>query len=410
MMKLLFLLSVFTPTFLLAQLPDMISKPKIIVNKKIEANKAQVFLIYINDYSTSSCVLSEEEELRRNFDSSDFTIFNICENSDLEFPNETIKLRSQKQGIIFWSGNVNEKPIVKEGNLQNATEFVSKQLGVQKESTYVSNTKKWKAEIDELTKTNIPTKVSKEVNGAIINTLVYDNLRADKTISLNRIFSEADFFKLKTIEMNFLDNENQKINLNKITFDEKGFPTMIKKRNSDDLIILTFDNQLLKSTLENEQLTIYTHKENQVMGLIQQKDFKKLLVYHLENKNLLEDVYWINTDLDKEKNNYYDQKKMVNNCIVSYSKDYTSSECESTPGIFPYKINKEMQSSNSILKLNIKIEDIGNGVLEVFKSIANEDFEKVGEIQLNERKLIKSYTVFSNGKSVKVDYNYTYYK
>jgi len=409
-MKLLFLLSVFTPTFLLAQLPDMISKPKIIVNKKIEANKAQVFLIYINDYSTSSCVLSEEEELRRNFDSSDFTIFNICENSDLEFPNETIKLRSQKQGIIFWSGNVNEKPIVKEGNLQNATEFVSKQLGVQKESTYVSNTKKWKAEIDELTKTNIPTKVSKEVNGAIINTLVYDNLRADKTISLNRIFSEADFFKLKTIEMNFLDNENQKINLNKITFDEKGFPTMIKKRNSDDLIILTFDNQLLKSTLENEQLTIYTHKENQVMGLIQQKDFKKLLVYHLENKNLLEDVYWINTDLDKEKNNYYDQKKMVNNCIVSYSKDYTSSECESTPGIFPYKINKEMQSSNSILKLNIKIEDIGNGVLEVFKSIANEDFEKVGEIQLNERKLIKSYTVFSNGKSVKVDYNYTYYK
>lgn len=146
------------------------------------------------------------------------------------------------------------------------------------------------------------------------------------------------------------------------------------------------------------------------MGLIQQKDFKKLLVYHLENKNLLEDVYWINTDLDKEKNNYYDQKKMVNNCIVSYSKDYTSSECESTPGIFPYKINKEMQSSNSILKLNIKIEDIGNGVLEVFKSIANEDFEKVREIQLNERKLIKSYTVFSNGKSVKVDYNYTYYK
>ncbi|MDH1884075.1 hypothetical protein ACTS9T_00790 [Empedobacter falsenii] len=410
MMKLLFLLSVFTPTFLLAQLPDMISKSKIIVNKKIEANKVQVFLIYINDYSTSSCVLSEEEELRRNFDSSDFTISNICVNSDLEFPKETIKLRSQKQGIIFWSGNVNEKPIVKEGNLQNATEFVAKQLGVQKESTYVSNTKKWKAEIDELTKTNIPTKVSKEVNGAIINTLVYDNLRADKTISLNRIFSEADFSKLKTIEMTFLDNENQKINLNKITFDEKGFPTMIKKRNSDDLIILTFDNQLLKSTLENEQLTIYTHKENQVMGLIQQKDFKKLLVYRLENQNLLEDVYWINTDLDKEKNNYYDQKKMVNNCIVSYSKDYTSSECETAPGIFPYESNKEIQSSNSTLKLNIKIEDIGNGVLEVFKSIANKDFEKVGEIQLNERKLIKSYTILSNGKSVKVDYNYTYYK
>jgi len=62
------------------------------------------------------------------------------------------------------------------------------------------------------------------------------------------------------------------------------------------------------------------------------------------------------------------------------------------------------------LKLNIKIEDIGNGVLEVFKSIANKDFEKVGEIQLNERKLIKSYTILSNGKSVKVDYNYTYYK
>ena len=34
--------------------------------------------------------------------------------------------------------------------------------------------------------------------------MVYDNLRADKTISLNRIFSEADFSKLKAAERSFV--------------------------------------------------------------------------------------------------------------------------------------------------------------------------------------------------------------
>lgn len=141
---------------------------------KIKSGKPSVFLIDI-DQSQGEGLMSpedqEENELRKNFKKTDFQLKKIVRYTYLLFENgEYLDLSGKGntfQATAFWSGDLKKSAVVQEGK-KNATEFVAAQLGLKKQSSYVTTTTNYKKEIAELLSKDNFTDKSKLVMNAFL--------------------------------------------------------------------------------------------------------------------------------------------------------------------------------------------------------------------------------------------------
>src|SRR5690606_35173797 len=108
----------------------------------------------------------ERNELRRNFNSSDFEFNFITKHSFLRFENgqfiDVSDPNSTYGAVVFWTGNPSDKVKLQEG-VRLATEFVSAQLNLNKKSSYIVNSEFYKKEIAQLSKKDDFTKDSEKV-------------------------------------------------------------------------------------------------------------------------------------------------------------------------------------------------------------------------------------------------------
>ena len=399
-------LPLFFPILMLAQAP--MEQRKEIEHLKIEQGKPHVFFVDINRYS-GSCEFYEEKELTNNFDKNLFTVSDICKYTDLEFPNETIKLNEEKRALLFWSGKANDKVVVNEGDYLYSTEFVAKQLGIHKESSYAINTKKWKEKIEQLTKNNQPTKESEKVLKSLLNNLICKNLVADKTVALTQLFSMNNFSKIKSIETSYQDNKNKKVIVAKIDFNEKGFPISIKERNSEKTTEFTYIGQLLSETKSGDKITNYSYQDDKIISTQKDSDTKGITVYWLDKDQLLYDHYSIWNDDKRENNNYFAHMYTENNCIVTES-NYKTTVCKTAIDEKSYLETFRIATNQFDRSITTKFQNEGDKLINIYKSEdENDNFDLVGEIRLNDKKLIENYTMYHDGNEIKLYYEYTFY-
>ncbi len=404
-MKLFYtLLLILFPFIIFAQMPTGVSKK--IEQLKVEPGNPYIFLINIRDYS-QSCHNTEKEELINNFGEGHLNIVAICNYTDLEFPNEIIKLTNEKNAFIFWSGKNTDKAIISEGENIHSTEFVAKQFGQNKESSYSINTKKWKEKITELTKSNQPTEKSKEVLKVLLNNYVLKNLTADKKVDFTGIISLQDFSKTKSIETSYLNDENKKIIVSKINFNEKQLPTSILERNSDETLEFVYNDQFLKEIKKGKKTTTFTYLDDKIIGVNKDGDHKGVTVYWLENGHLLHDFYSISEDYNQENNNYYSHMYMENNCVVTKN-DITEIACEKPRNEKSYETSWRLITNQFDRTITTKFLNEGTNQINVYKSENQSDFDLVGKIILNDKKMINDYVIYHKGNEIKVNYKYDF--
>ena len=374
----------------------------------ILTGKPQVFLVNIREHS-ESCNSSEELELNNNFGVGNLQITNICRYTDLMFPDQTLKLKDEGSSIIFWSGKAEDKYATLNG-YSHATEFVAKQMGMEKESSYAIKTKKWKKEIAELEKIQKVSSKSKEIMTAILNNLSSKSLIFQDS---ERLLFNIDIPKIKIVE-NYYDQENKKIMIAKITFREDGLVNSIqdfdRKGNPEKITNFKYKDGLLIETIKGNEKTLYSYHDDKIVATTEEDSRKAISVYRLENGKLLRNFYSIMTGDKQEFNNYLSKMTLENNCIKTenQSVDYF---CTTPPNKFPYITTYKMTYGQNEMLRRMKYEKINDFLLKVFATDRDDDEHYIlaGEIKLNEKKLIESYKMFNGNTESIIIYDYTFY-
>ena len=141
---------------------------------EVNAGKKQAFLIYISPYGVSSTldhIYEEEFELKNNFKNENLEVTVLKEQCLLEFENgSTLDLSDYNDSYsytVYWSGKMDDEVIVKD-EIRNSTEFISKEMGVEKQSSYVKKAIQHKKELENLIRENNPSKKSKLVMDKVL--------------------------------------------------------------------------------------------------------------------------------------------------------------------------------------------------------------------------------------------------
>lgn len=385
-----------------AQFPMAVQRP--VENRKVEAGKPQLFLLHIGSYSVN-CVGTEEEEIRKNFENK-VLVFTLCKPTKLEFPKENITVNDGKRGMLFWSGKESDPVISSNGRSIFATEFVSKQLGQNKESSYSINTRKWKQKIAELTNSNVPTNESKIVSEAFLRNQVIKAIGVDDRIPFNAILSKWDYSKVKTIEVSYTNDKGVKKIFSRASFNPKGLPISIFREDSSQEF--TYVGSLLKAIKEEARTTTFSYHADKMISVRNDEKYKRVAVYWLESGHLLKDFYGINEDDEMQPGNYHITMFLKNNCIVMQEK-YTEITCETPKDKKPYQVTTKMLSNGRELNVMTTFKEENNNTINIYRFIDEKSDPLVGKILLNEKNFIDKYIVYEGGKSLTFDYYYEFY-
>ena len=200
---------------------------------RINYGKTYVFLVDVKKYDNDVAQIvggdenSEEKELLQNFKKDAFEIKIINKHVFILFENkqtlDVSVLDNSYQAFAFWGGKNNDKVQVQDGS-KLATEFVSKQLGLKTESSYVTNTKKYKEEIKKLQNKNNITAKSKTTMDLMLMQMS-NPMPKDKG-------EDADLFskvipKIKSIETYIIEGKT-KTKVKSLAFNDQGQPISVK--------------------------------------------------------------------------------------------------------------------------------------------------------------------------------------
>ncbi len=394
----------------------------------INSGKPYVFLVDVKKYDEQAAVSIsvggredvEETELLQNFKKDAFEIKKITKHVFILFENkQTLDLTSIEnsyQAFGYWGGKEGDKVQVQEGS-KMATEFVAKQMGVKKESSYVTNTKKYKEEIKKLQNKNNITDKSKATMDFMLMQ-ISNPLPKDKG-------EDADLFskkipKIKNIESYIIEGK-AKTSLKSIAFNEQGQPIIVKHYLSDGS-----DNGTSKLIYENGMLVKKLNYEDKVETI--NYDNEKIIMYRNVGDANDTDVYWLNNNMLLSKSytimendnfchqNIFVEHKMVNDCEhFLINNKVWSIDCDSKKGDFPAIHTYTSFQDGEVLQFRkSKIIKKDEFTFEKYYSKAEkedqkDDYELGMTYKLNEQKLVTSISFNKNVKNRLIKNDYTFY-
>ena len=391
----------------------------------IPAGKAIVFLIEVDENSSGMISLNgdltkEEKELINNFGNNAFEIKVISKNTYVQFENKKVLNISWAsdlyQGFAYWSGKLGDDVKVKKGS-HFSTEFVSEQMGLKKESSYVINTRRYKAELTLLQNKNIFTEKSKIVMNAYLSNI-------SSAFPENNQDPYGDLFNHKSLKLKSIETcfyiKGSKIPLKKTLLNEKGQPTLIKfysmNGNERSSLQFIYENDILSQIVNEEGEIIYFIYNNEKMIMLQTiRNGKETKVFTLVNNLLLCKSYEV-MDNDNSYDNWFWEEKYEGNCKVTYSNDIVSSKDSSSKiGTFPF-IHQSISYQDSMVlqfkKSKIEKKDDKNFV-QYYSKATQEDqedeYELFGTFQFNEHNLISTFTFTKDNETNLLKMDYTYY-
>lgn len=393
----------------------------------VKTNRPVVFLINVSKGSviaTNDSEQAEAVELRTNFEENALKIVKINQHLLIMLENKTfLDLRdtdTHYEYFAYWDGNMTHKMQIKTGT-KMATEFVAAQMGLQKESSYVVNGRKYKAELSALTLKNNITDKSKQVLKAL--------LFKTASIITNDGGIYAGLFNIKSRNIKNIDaylTKNGKKNpLKSITFNEMGQVTTTKTYSSSGsgkLIKetnLLYKNNMLSQIISEGDSVINIFYENEKMIFVKKMaESTTTIVYWLENGELLMKMYDItnNKDFDPT-NNFCLEYKTEGDCIVDYKNNKIKKKtCAGNKGIFPYIFTQYFyQNDGEIAEFSKgKIEKKDSKTYELFYSKVEDETQAdnyylYGTIHLNKQEDVKTLETLEADKKSRMDIEYSYF-
>ncbi|MDI3321425.1 hypothetical protein, partial [Pinibacter soli] len=244
---------------------------KVVDTLHIQAGKPCLILVNVYQYPTVGYNDHvEERELIRNFGQDALRIIYIDQHNYVIFENgETLDIsnfENSYQAFAYWGGDLEDNVQVKEGT-HYATEFVAEQMNVDKESSYVANTRKYKKEVASLESANNVTEKSKKTMNAFLSKFSIP-LPDDK--GEDAPLYEQKFTKLKSVETYFQVPNGKKKFLKKIEFNKDQQPILVKnynrKGNENGRTSLVYENGMLIKIIHGEtSTTTIKYDDNQMI-------------------------------------------------------------------------------------------------------------------------------------------------
>ncbi|MCP2028611.1 hypothetical protein L1276_003781 [Flavobacterium sp. HSC-32F16] len=391
----------------------------------IYKGKRYVFLVDVNKYSGQSDVdyasnnNSEEAELRRNFAKDELEIIKIHRYSYVIFENKkTLDISSDGdsyQAFAYWSGKLGDNIEVQEGT-RMATEFVSKNIGVNKESSYNLNAIKYKKEVAILENKNKITSKSKEVMKAVLSKYIFpiNKLKDDDVI----LFKQSNA-KIKTINSYLVEN-GKETRLRTILLNENGLPittTNYDKKEERKTNYIYKDDLLIKIMSDDRVLSSINYDDGKMIFSGSFGDANETEVNWLENGVLLKKSYILMSDNKSSHMNTFAEEKIENDCNLLYINNVLwTKNCSTKKNVFPFIHKYTSYQDEKVLQFRkSKLEKKDDKTFEKYYSDAEsedqkDNFKLFGTFFLNEYNLVSSYNFTKDKTNRIVKIEYTYYQ
>lgn len=382
----------------------------------IKAGKKYVILIKADEWNSKSVGDDlEAKELTKNFPKNTFEIINIDKYSYIKFENgqflDASSSGNSYDAIAFWSGKNGDDIQVQEGRTK-ATEFVAKQLGLKKESSYVINDKKFRKEIaDLLAKRNFTPK-SKEVMDyylkQISTPLIY--YVGDKELVFNQ-----NFDKVKTIQTYFVEKNGKKRVYEEIVFNENGQPSSVKhfgsKGNLKSTRRFVYENNILKQILGEESETNISFHDNAIILSKNIGEADETTIFYFEHGNLLRKSYTMMQDENAASMNLYSEEMVKDGCVLqTVNSELWTKTCSSKTGEFPFTYDYSSYQDDQVLqKMNYKITKKAPTIFEQFFTSDEESQKLRGTYHLNDKNQITSFDFTKNDDVKKLEIEYSFF-
>nr|WP_297306674.1 hypothetical protein [uncultured Flavobacterium sp.] len=421
--KLLFLLLLF-PLAINAQIikaeTAYYSDPRIEIDTlHFYSGKPQVFLIQIKDPSDylDSSELVERNELRRNFDSSDFEFNFITKHSFLRFENgqfiDVSDPNNTYGAVVFWTGNSSDKVKLQEG-VRLATEFVSAQLNLNKKSSYIVNSEFYKKEIAQLSKKDDFTKDSEKVMNLFLEKYSVPEVC---TINDQNIFNRNSD-KVKTLTGFLVNSKGKKIKHEEFSFNEKGHPTRIIRFDDDGKTVyytttFNYENGILKSITKNDRVDHIKYNNNQLFYTSDLGGGNETTIFELNDGALLmKRILIMNNDEGQEERNFIVEQRIENDCIHYYiNNELWTIDCSSEIGKFPYTHKYTSFQNGEVLQtIDYKVNKIDNSKFQIQSKSSESNSNGTTTILLNDHGLVESLTYKEGNETEKYQIEYSYYE
>lgn len=380
--------------------------------------KSYVLLIDVNEDSQNVQIVGDDQEkneLLRNFDNMAFEIIKINNYTYISLENgqfiDVSEEGASYQATVYWSGKEDDKLVLQEGK-QRATEFVAKQLGLSKESSYLTNSKKYKQEVTDLIKKDHFTERSREVMNAFLQRYAVPKLCF---IQDYLVFNKKQQH-VKSVVSFFLNEKGRKQKWQEIELNNEGQPLKVENYNFDGDLSWTSVFEYEKGRLNaikgegnvqkinyNDDALILSHDMG---GAI---ETKKLW---LENSVLMQKTYLIMKDDGNEMQNYLTEQIKEGNCIQYYvNNELSSADCFSQTNQFPYEhVYTSYQEGKVLQEIKYYVEKKSDVEFQLIQENSNSDNEKTtGIFTLNDHGLLDNYSRKEGKEENNVQLQYMYY-
>lgn len=393
----------------------------------IPTGKPCLIIIKVNQYgSDESYCFNEEKEINQNFGKDSIRIIKLKGLSYVIFENkQTLDVSgsgNSYQGYLYWSGNLKDK-VKFEDTVYFTTEFVAKQMGVDKKSSYVVNAQKYKKEVASLIKADNITEKSKEVMNAFLYNFIISPMPYEENNSpLSKLCVEnmKNIENLKGVEVYFIEKSGKKIFLRNMVFNNNQQPILSKNYDSDgtektETNYIYKNGMLIKIITGDSSIAITYDDDKMIFPTDLENDFG-VIVFSLKNNLLLEKRYSLRTEDTYPFFNFFGEEKIENNCITKYLNNTVLwINCSSNKDLFPFE-NKytSFQNGEVMQYRKTKLIRKDKKLFEKYHSTAKQesakdDFKLFSVYHLNDQNLLSSYESIEDSVKQNIKINYTYF-
>ncbi|GGE98022.1 hypothetical protein GCM10010984_14490 [Chishuiella changwenlii] len=300
----------------------------------------------------------EQEELKSNFGiKTDF----INYTADIKFYNRfktvlKFSYEDSPKQVIYWSGKMDDKPIVYDGLLKSS-EYFSPYLKQNKYSSYIESFNKRK-DILITDFVDNPTDKSIQISNRLVNKMLLQSLYNMKEESN---FFEINFKNIKrvTYTSNF-DIDNDK--LKEVTFDKDGKPLRIvfedlKDKNYYYQSSLVYEDNILRKIVSESTNDYHT----EVPVFYQDDKLFTYDQYSIKQYRLGENNFLLSEDYYYDDEKFYflvNQVKVNNNVLRFIENDHMNDRTYSFKSLkdyFPIKIKIREDIDEEIKRVNDKL-------------------------------------------------------
>jgi hypothetical protein len=401
--------------------PDNQEEFMLVDTLHIATGKPYLFIVDVNKNSAESATINpEEKELIQNFGKKALQIVNVYKYSYIIFENkQTLDISvdgNSYQAFAYWGGNLEDNVQLKEGT-NYATEFVAEQMGVNKESSYVVNTRKYKKEVALLENAGNITEKSKEIMNTYLNDLVTP-IPNDKGEDAS--LYEQNLTNIKSIETYFIENNGKKIFLKNAVFNKNQQPILIKSYNrkgvESEVHSFIYKNGMLIKIINGDKSIAVNYDDNRMIFSENIGEANETRVTWLENDVMLEKRYVLMIDDKYQFMNNFTEEKFEDNCITYYlNNSVWTINCSSKTGMFPFVHKYTSFQDGEVLQYRkSKLVKKGDKLFEKYYSSAEQEREKDnfklwGVFQFNEQNLLSSYDFTKDDVKCSIKINYTFF-